>query len=230
MLIPALRRRRAASVDRRAPLVEPVADEVAWEVLREALRQGQDIADRINARCTFRTRGGPEGAVLETSEPCSATLELELASGIAHRFWCGQTREALLVLQDAIRLSGSTAATFEFLRTLPDISRAYRRAAGIHLESAPRLSVLRYLKVTPDTVTVLGLSESFTSAADDDCVAFTAALILGLHPLCRAIELRGIASALSREQVARHRVAALTKTLAGLSIRDPRIAPPAAVS
>lgn len=232
MLLPALRRLRgpALAPSRRVALVEPVADAVAWDVLAGAVRgQADALAERIGARCEFGSIGADPHVVLGEGRD-GQSVRLALASGVAHRFWCGLTREALMVMQGAILLSGSTAACFDFLRALPVISRMYRHAAGYTLEAPPRLNVLTHLQVTGASVRVLGLSEALNTDDDSDRVGFTAALILGLHPLCRSIELRGLAGALADKRVPHARAVALAALIAGLEPGEPALGSPAGVA
>lgn len=231
LLFPSLRRRwgsQESDTGARAALVQPVADQVAWAVLRQAVgSMGTILEDRIGGSSAFGSAGAAEAVVVGEREGLERLFELSLANGFAHRFWCGQTREAQMVLQGHIRLAGTTAACFDFLRVLPWISRSYRHEAGIRLDASPRLNVLKHLRVSADTVSAFGLGLQMDTADDGDRVAFVAALVLGLHPLCRTIELRGIASACSRNEIPLQHVAAVAQTVGRFEIRDRRLAAPA---
>lgn len=217
---PSRRRSRPAALDHAG------RERLAWRTLARMARD-----ERLRAQLSWLDAtvevvgvGGADRALFDyrrdgaraPGTSCCATLTDE----IAWDFWTGQTREPLLLLQGLIEVAGDAATGLRFLRALPELGMRFRELSGARTEVAPRFCVLREYGISQPHLT--HLPEIIDTRVRRDRAALVGTIVLGLHPLCRRLELDLLARAADAEDADAADVLEVARFIARCAAEGPR--------
>jgi hypothetical protein len=133
---------------------------------------------------------------------CSS-FRLTLAPGLVHGFLVGQLHEPSLLLTGDICVEGDLMSFLTVLPFIPVLSRAYQSVLTPGRVGSPRLGVLRAYRLPLDALRqALVLPRRVSSEVMEHRTLVAALILLGLHPICRRIEIQEIVRVLTVREVA----------------------------
>ena len=194
---------RARLVSMRSSAVRPQAAPSAEVVLRDVSAAAAGSLSRtalggLETRFALVVRALDEpGQVRVTlGRPAYETVRLSIHPALIHQFWLGELHEPSLILQGGVQVGGDLGAFLRFLRVLPHLSQAYRGEVDAPTPDRPRLAVLKHYGIDSTALPAF-VPRVISEHRREDQALVAALVVLGLHPICRRIEIQEIVRTLS---------------------------------
>jgi hypothetical protein len=155
----------------------------------------QNELTSVDVAVRFELLGSRDGILLDLYGPRTAResrgheVTIAIEPRLAHSFWLGETHEVSLILQGRLVIDGSLDQFLAFLPAVPRISKHYRLLVGEPSFTLPRYAVLRDFGVRACHLDCVN-APPYVRGADQDHQALVAgAILVGLHPICRRLEI-----------------------------------------
>jgi hypothetical protein len=124
-------------------------------------------------------------------------VTLSVLPELAHAFWCGGLSGPCLLITGNLRLCGHPVLALGFVRAMPAISKRYNELTGSSHLADLRLPVLRGYRLELEDFAPLAPPAVFDAARVDHQILAATALLAGLHPVCRRVEVEALLDDLS---------------------------------